>query len=119
LISTKQDRRFLLSVKGTLEFLQNKDDATYGVEIFLKNSNKNNRITLNIPGCSQFCELNRLQDLLKENIPQDWKEDLSFNEHDQAIKDQVISFSYAVKRVRHLLSNKTEIALYYAHELQS
>jgi len=66
---------FFLGVAGILEFSQNKKDGTYGVEIFLKNSNKNNLIPLTIPGCSQFCELNRLQELLKENIPQDWNEE--------------------------------------------
>ncbi|XP_070492517.1 prostatic acid phosphatase-like [Chironomus tepperi] len=60
---------------GILEFSQNKVDGTYGVEIFLKNSNKNELVPLTIPGCAQFCELSRLQELLKDNIPQDWKEE--------------------------------------------
>ena len=42
-------------------------------------------------------------------------ETLSFKDHIQSIKDKIISFSYAVKRVRKLLSDKTAIALYYAH----
>lgn len=65
----------LLGATGILELSQNKLDGTYGVEIFLKNSNKNDLIPLIIPGCTQFCELNRLEELLKENIPQDWNEE--------------------------------------------
>jgi hypothetical protein len=32
-------------------------------------------IPLTIPGCDHFCELNKLESLLQDNIPQNWQEE--------------------------------------------
>jgi hypothetical protein len=42
-------------------------------------------------------------------------ETLSFKDHIQSVKNQIISFSYAIKRVKHFFSDKLSLALYYAH----
>jgi hypothetical protein len=42
-------------------------------------------------------------------------ESLSFKNHIQATRDKIIAFSYAIKRARNLISDKTAIALYFAH----
>jgi prostatic aicd phosphatase len=59
-------------IAGILEFSQDRETKEYGVEIFIKKTNKMELIPLIIPGCSKFCELSRFQALLKGNIPQDW-----------------------------------------------
>ncbi|KAG5676091.1 hypothetical protein PVAND_005945 [Polypedilum vanderplanki] len=57
---------------GILELSQHKKTKQYGIEIFLKKTNKIELTQLIIPGCSRFCELSRVEELLKENIPNDW-----------------------------------------------
>ena len=42
-------------------------------------------------------------------------ETLTFKDHIKATKDKIISFSYAVKRVRKFISDKTATAMYYAY----
>ena len=42
-------------------------------------------------------------------------ETLSFKWHIQSIQNKITSFSYALKRIRHLLSDQTLLMLYYAH----
>lgn len=45
----------------------------------------------------------------------DIDETLSFKWHLQTIHNRIISFAYALKRIRYLLSDKTLLCLYYAH----
>ncbi|KAG5671139.1 hypothetical protein PVAND_001352 [Polypedilum vanderplanki] len=66
-------------ITGILELSQNKKTKQYGIEIFLKNSNKFELTPLTIPGCSNFCELSRVEELLKENIPNDWNAECQSN----------------------------------------
>jgi prostatic aicd phosphatase len=68
-------------ITGLLEFYRNKKSDEYGVQILLRNSSKEQPHKRTIPGCEEFCELNKLKKLLDENIPKDFeKECLAKNE---------------------------------------
>lgn len=56
-----------------LEFYKNKKTDEYGVQILLKKSIHKPSQKLIIPGCKEFCELSKLKDLLKKNIPGDFQ----------------------------------------------
>lgn len=62
-------------ITAMLEFSQHKKTGEYGIEIFLRNTTRSQPYSLTIPGCSQFCSLSDLKDLLQENIPADWNKE--------------------------------------------
>jgi prostatic aicd phosphatase len=62
-------------VTGILELSMRKDTGNYGIQIFLKNSPKNELKLLKIKGCDEFCELSKLENLLSDNIPQNWEQE--------------------------------------------
>lgn len=48
-------------------------DGVYGFKVFLRNSTHIEPYELTIPGCEQFCALNKVVELLKNVIPNDLK----------------------------------------------
>lgn len=62
-------------ITAMLELSKHKITNGYGVEIFLRNSTDHNPYQLTIPGCSTFCPLSKLEELLKDNIPKNWEDE--------------------------------------------
>jgi prostatic aicd phosphatase len=63
------------AITAMFELSKHKQSGEYGVEIFLRNSTKNQPYPLRIPGCLQFCPLKDVKKLLKNTIPEDWEKE--------------------------------------------
>lgn len=57
-----------------LEFSKDRITNQYGIEIFLRNSTAD-PTRLTIPGCEEFCTLDKLVKLRSNVIPQNWEEE--------------------------------------------
>ncbi|XP_030747512.1 prostatic acid phosphatase-like isoform X2 [Sitophilus oryzae] len=62
-----------------LEFSQD-SHGLYGVEVFLRNSTVVPPFKLTIPGCDSFCSLDKLEELTKEVIPDNWEEECNIDD---------------------------------------
>lgn len=68
------------AITALIEFSEQKSTGKLGVEIFLKDGAKVDKLT--IPGCDEFCEISKLKFFLEENIPKNWqKECIAENEN--------------------------------------
>ena len=59
-------------VTAIFELTQHKITKEYGVEIFLRNSTSPEPYKLNIPGCDDYCYLDRVKSLVAGNIAQNF-----------------------------------------------
>lgn len=55
-------------IMGIFELLQDNKTGEYGIQIYLRNSPKSGAIPLTIPGCDQFCPLDKFIELTKKFI---------------------------------------------------
>lgn len=58
-----------------LELWQDRKTKEWGVEIYLRNETLSHPYLMTLPGCSQFCPLDKFIELTKDVIPGDWNEE--------------------------------------------
>ncbi|KAJ8985186.1 hypothetical protein NQ317_018215 [Molorchus minor] len=79
-----------LPVYGITVLLELYKDLTtdaYGVEIYLRNNTEVPPYKMTIPGCDSFCPLEKLLELTKNVIPENWEEECKTDDATYAVPD--------------------------------
>lgn len=60
-------------IMAIFELLEDKITGEYGIKVYIRNSSTSGAIPLTIPGCDNFCSLNKFIELTKNVIPIDFE----------------------------------------------